>query len=282
MRSSAKRLIRFLPLTALLTILAGSSLGPDANAEGQLWSCLAHDPVHFGVRMVPDWRHRWAFSLDATGGSSLRGFTDTDGSLKLGGGVTDRIGPDTWMIHLNDSLSYAYDDGDPDLPIQIRLSAVQGTFAQIVADDPGEYEAYQVKFTYTGDQMKTAPSLLLYGAGRTPDPCEFVPYRTPGVDYVNDDVAIIELQIPGATLEMFVNGLSERPRFHGSGDANEPVFSLMIQRTNLSQENMVFEHLADQFEAYQLMDVLHAASRLEPPEVRDRIRMFRNFTIGSN
>ncbi len=278
MRPVYNRFTRFLLLMTPLIILASVPLDPDANTGVQHGSWSAGNPVYFGVRTLRDWQRRRVFSSHVTDGSSLRAFTDIDGSLRLGRGVIDRIGPDTWMKHVDDGLPYAYDD-DSDSPIQIPTGAVQGTFEQMIADEPNEYETYQVKLTYTGDQMKTTPSLLLYGAGRTPDPCEFVPYRTPGVDYVNDDTAIIQLQVLGTTLEMFVNGLSERPRFHG-GDANEPVFSLMIQRTNLSEENMVFEHLADRFEAYELMDVLHAASRLESPEARDRIRMFRNFTIG--
>jgi hypothetical protein len=281
MRPVSNRFTRFLLLMTPLIILASVPLDPDANTGVQHGSWSAGNPVYFGVRTLRDWQQRCTFSLDAIGGSSLQAFANIDGGLKLGRGVIGRVGPDVWMKHVDDELPYAYDD-DSDPPAQIPIGAVQGTFEQMIADEPNEYETYQVKFTYMGGQKKTAPSLLLYGAGRIPDPCEFVPYRTPGVNYVNDDVAIIELQVLGTTLEMFVNGLSERPRFHGSGDANEPVFSLMIQRTNLSQENMVFEHLADRFEAYRLMDVLHAASRLESPEVRDRIRMFRNFTIGFN
>jgi hypothetical protein len=158
-------------------------------------------------------------------------------------------------------------------------TGAETTFEDIIADDPSEYAMYQIKFTYTGIQTKGVPTLLLAGDGRVPDVGEFEPHRSPGVHYSNDDVVVIELSVTGTTIQKFVEGLAERPALQIPGGASDPVLSLMIERGSPPDE-IVFEHLADDVEAYAILNVLEGASRDEPMETRETVCRFRCFTIG--
>jgi len=67
----------------------------------------------------------WAFS-DGTDQATLFAFTDVDNSLGFGGSVIEQTSISTWLLHLDDAMSF-YDDGDNDVLIQIRLSAATPT-----------------------------------------------------------------------------------------------------------------------------------------------------------
>jgi hypothetical protein len=157
----------------------------------------------------------------------------------------------------------------------------QVNFADIIATNAAEYATYQVKFTYTGKQSKTTPSLLLTGSGRSTNAAEFIPYRSAEVHYGNDDVRILALSVSGTTIQKLIGGLAERPQLQTRAKISDPVISLMIER-GLPPNERVFEHLATDIEASELMNLLQGAARSEPAPTRETVRQFRNFTLGPN
>lgn len=54
--------------------------------------------------------------------SDLATFTDTDNSLRLGGGVVESIGSNMWILHLDDAWSYMYDDDDNEMLIKVWIA----------------------------------------------------------------------------------------------------------------------------------------------------------------
>ncbi len=152
-------------------------------------------------------------------------------------------------------------------------------FSEVVPADPGEYTGYQVKVTYTGIQTKTIPTLLLVGESRAPAVEEFVPYRSDGVHYGNDDSRLIDLTVAGATIQRLVEAVGRRPALSVSGGGPEPVVSLMIERGRPPDEK-VFEHLCDEIDADRLVDLVEAAASGEPAATLQSIRIFRNITVG--
>ncbi len=66
----------------------------------------------------------WAFSssLSTTPTQSdLGAFTDTDNSLGLGGIAAELIGTDSWLLHLDDPLSFNVDDDDNDFVVHAYI-----------------------------------------------------------------------------------------------------------------------------------------------------------------
>lgn len=51
--------------------------------------------------------------------ADLATFTDSDNSLRLGGGVVENIGDNAWILHLDDAWSYMYDDDDNEMIIKV-------------------------------------------------------------------------------------------------------------------------------------------------------------------
>lgn len=53
--------------------------------------------------------------------SDLSVFTDTDGSLRLGGSVVEAVGDNDWVLHLDDAWSYRFDDDDNEMVIRVWI-----------------------------------------------------------------------------------------------------------------------------------------------------------------
>jgi hypothetical protein len=51
----------------------------------------------------------WAFS-DGNDPASVVAFWDTGNTLRRGGNVITQSGPSTWILHLDNAVSYLYDD----------------------------------------------------------------------------------------------------------------------------------------------------------------------------
>jgi len=64
----------------------------------------------------------WAFS-SGTDQAAITAFSDIDNSLGLGGSIIQQTGPKTWVLHLDDALSYKYDDDDNDVLIRLRITS---------------------------------------------------------------------------------------------------------------------------------------------------------------
>ena len=157
--------------------------------------------------------------------------------------------------------------------------AAQASFDAIFSTNAADFAVCQIKFTYTGPQTKTTPTLLLVGPGRSQNIAEFAPYQTAGVDYGNDSGRVIVLNVSADTLRKVVLGMSEREVLKASGTATNATLSVMIERGQPPGE-LVFEHLAGNQDIDQMMNVLQGAVQGEPVETKEMVRRFRNFTAG--
>ncbi len=66
----------------------------------------------------------WAFSSnlgDEPTSSDLVTFTDIDNSLGFGGSIVEELGPDDWILHMDDPASICCDDDDNDFVVRIRV-----------------------------------------------------------------------------------------------------------------------------------------------------------------
>jgi hypothetical protein len=159
--------------------------------------------------------------------------------------------------------------------------AAQASFDEIFSTNTADFVNCQIKFTYTGPQTKTTPTLVLVGPGRSLNIAEFLPYRTGGVDYGNDDSRVIAVSVTADTLRKFVVGIGERDPLKTAGSTTNVMLSLMIER-GLPPGEIVFEHLAGPTDISQIMNVLQGALLNEPQETKETVRRFRNFTAGPN
>ena len=64
----------------------------------------------------------WAFS-SGTDQASIVAFSDTHNTLGLGGSIYQQTGPHTWVLHLDDALSYLYDDDNNDVLLRMRITS---------------------------------------------------------------------------------------------------------------------------------------------------------------
>jgi hypothetical protein len=79
--------------------------------------------IHFGEFTVFGSLSGFAFS-NGTDQASIVAFTDVDNSLGMGGSIIQRTGPQTWLLHLDDAVSYLFDDDDNDVLMQLRVAPV--------------------------------------------------------------------------------------------------------------------------------------------------------------
>ncbi|MFO0972691.1 MAG: hypothetical protein U1A27_04515 [Phycisphaerae bacterium] len=164
-------------------------------------------------------------------------------------------------------------------PTYARDGGPETTFFDIIAGSPFEYATYQVKFTYTGPQEKSVFTVMLSGNGRVPDITEFAAFRTPGVHYANDDINTRVLVVNGNTIQRFIEDMIPRPPLQTPGVVAGAKMSLMIER-GFAPGQIVFEHLASEYDAIQVVNLLDGAVRLEPLATIELVRRFRNITVG--
>lgn len=102
-----------------------SGLPNNPNPTGEVLVGLfnAGTTVHFGEFTEFAGQSGYAFS-NGTDPASIVAFSDVDNSLGMGGSIIQRTGPDTWLLHLDDALSYLYDDDDNDVLMQVRVAPV--------------------------------------------------------------------------------------------------------------------------------------------------------------
>lgn len=163
----------------------------------------------------------------------------------------------------------------------VMSSFVQSPFASIVSPVAASYSTYQIKITYTDIQTRLHRTLLLFGTGRSPALSELTPYSTSSISYSNDCVPPITLGLAGSTIKKFVDALNLKPNLKVSGGSNRPVISLMIQK-GIAPAEMVFEHLADEGDAFAILNLLEGSLMTETATVKSEIKKFRNYTIGYN
>ena len=91
---------------------------PDPTGEVSVGSFTAGTTIHFGMFTETG----WAFS-NGTDQASIVAFTDVDDSLGMGGSIIQQTSANTWLLHLDDALSYLVDDDDNDVLMQLRVAA---------------------------------------------------------------------------------------------------------------------------------------------------------------
>jgi hypothetical protein len=110
-------------MTDLTPIFTGLPNNPNPNTEVLVGLFTAGQVVDFYERSTFGGLEGVAFSFDTTTEPSRVAFMDLDDSLGLGGRVIEQTSPTTWLMHLDDAVSYLFDDDDNDVLIQIRLEA---------------------------------------------------------------------------------------------------------------------------------------------------------------
>jgi hypothetical protein len=103
--------------------IALSSL-PDTTApsgEVVLGKYAAGDVVRFCLWSEYDSRKEWAFSDLGNDPASVVAFWDTGNTLHQGGKIITQSGPNTWILHLDNAVSYLYDDSNDDIVLQLSV-----------------------------------------------------------------------------------------------------------------------------------------------------------------
>ena len=102
--------------------IALSSL-PDTTApsgEVILGTYKAGDVVKFCLWSQYGSNRDWAFS-DGSDPASVVSFWDTGNTLHQGGKIVTQSGPATWVLHLDNAVSYLYDDSNDDIVLQLSV-----------------------------------------------------------------------------------------------------------------------------------------------------------------
>jgi hypothetical protein len=104
-----------------------SGLPNDPNPTGQVLvgSFNAGTIVNFGMYTVYGSQTGWAFST-GTDQASLVSFADLNNTLGLNHSITQQTSSTTWVLWLDDAVSYLYDDDNNDVIMEIILVPNQG------------------------------------------------------------------------------------------------------------------------------------------------------------
>ena len=95
---------------------------PHPTGEVLVGFFAAGTTIHFGMYTTGLGNAGWAFSVD-NDVPSIVAFTDIRDLLGMGGSIIERTGQDTWLLHLDDALSYLYDDDNNDVLMQLRIAS---------------------------------------------------------------------------------------------------------------------------------------------------------------
>lgn len=94
---------------------------PNPTGEVYIGYFTEGTTLNFGMYTTFGTQSGWAFS-DWNDVPSIVAFLDPDNNLGMNGSIIQQTGPDTWLLHLDDALSYLYDDDDNDVLMQIRIA----------------------------------------------------------------------------------------------------------------------------------------------------------------
>jgi hypothetical protein len=114
-------------------IFAGLPNNPQPAGQVQIGFVSAGTDLNF-YEKTDFGSTEWAFSIDTVTVASRVAFLDLNNTLGLGGSIVEPTGPTTWLLHLDDAVSYLFDDDNNDLYVQIRLVPVpEGASCALVA-----------------------------------------------------------------------------------------------------------------------------------------------------
>lgn len=76
--------------------------------------------LNFGMYTTFGQQAGWAFS-SSNDLPSVVAFSDPDNNLGMNGNIIQQLSQYTWLLHLDDALSYLYDDDDNDVLMLIKI-----------------------------------------------------------------------------------------------------------------------------------------------------------------
>lgn len=100
---------------------SGLPNNPNPVGEVLVGSFTAGTIINFGMFTQFGSESGWAFST-GTDQASIVAFADLDNSLGMNHSNTQQTSSTTWLLHLDDALSYLFDDDNNDVLMQIRLA----------------------------------------------------------------------------------------------------------------------------------------------------------------
>jgi hypothetical protein len=102
-----------------------TGLPNNPNPVGEVFVGLfnAGTTIHMGEFTEFGDLNGFAFS-NSTDEASTVAFSDIDNSLGMNGSIIQRTGPNTWVLHLDDAVSFKFDDDDNDVLMQVRVAQV--------------------------------------------------------------------------------------------------------------------------------------------------------------
>lgn len=120
-----------------------------------------------------------AFS-DGTDPASRIAFGDMSNALHMGGQIIEQTGASTWLMHLDNAVSYLYDDSNDDVLIQIRIDPAvpptQSTSGPAVKPPPVPPPNHEVQIT--GKKDKTIKIRVVESQASD----RYSSYTTPGTN----------------------------------------------------------------------------------------------------
>jgi hypothetical protein len=105
-----------------VSLLTGLPNNPSSMAIINAGYFTAGSIVQMGMFTTFAGMSGWAFS-SGTDQASIVAFSDTHDTLGLGGSIYQQTGPNTWVLHLDDALSYLYDDDNNDVLLKMRITS---------------------------------------------------------------------------------------------------------------------------------------------------------------
>ena len=111
--------------TNFVAFYTGLPNDPQPTGEVLAGCFTAGTLLHLGISTSFAGQNGWAFATSRDL-PSIVSFSDRDDSLGFGGSIVQQTGQSTWLLHLDDALSYLYDDDDDDILMQVRVAPGNG------------------------------------------------------------------------------------------------------------------------------------------------------------
>jgi len=128
-------------------------------------------------------------------------------------------------------------------------------FAGIVAGATSQYDSYQIKFTWVGEQTKTKKTCGVAGSLTTFSAASFQPCLLPASRYANDQAGPETITLSGSEIERFINKLNARPELQVPSVTEGGVLSWQIRRP-VGSDSQVFEHVSNEVGARTVLLLL--------------------------
>ncbi len=130
---------------------------PNPNVEVQVGPVTAGTSLDFFMQSTFGSISGYAFSsLYKSDPASINAFSDPDHDYSPTGNVVTQTSATTWVLHLDDAISYRFDDNDKDVLMQVRLAPA--TTTTVTASAGTTAYGQTVVFTATVTAMGFTPT----------------------------------------------------------------------------------------------------------------------------